>query len=161
MADPSFLQKLWDKGVDIAASVVASTISAAVIAAIATVTWRYKRKRDLQLEEDKQRQHARIESELALESQERQNREHLKHLKTELADFVAAMKGAASQAQLNELWRRYNVWLLNNGVNLREGNQRILSDGNEVLRDERLEVAFRDRADEMSRLVALTDWEPR
>jgi hypothetical protein len=103
----------------------------------------------------------RIESELALESQERQNRERLKHVNTELADFVAAMKGAASLAQLNELWRRYNVWLLNNGVNLREGNQRILSDGNEVLRDERLEVALCDRADEMSRLVGRTDWEPR
>jgi hypothetical protein len=43
MADPSFLHKLWEKGVDIIASIVASTVSAFIIAGIATLTWRYKR----------------------------------------------------------------------------------------------------------------------
>jgi hypothetical protein len=61
---PSVFEKLWNKGVDIAASVIASTRSAGIVALIATVAWRWKRIRDLQFEADKQRQQASISREL-------------------------------------------------------------------------------------------------
>ena len=70
LAELNPLQKLYNKGVDITAGVITSTISAGIIAIIATLAWRWKRKRDLRHEEDKQRQHDRISIELEAQRSE-------------------------------------------------------------------------------------------
>jgi hypothetical protein len=103
LADPTFVQKLWNKGVDIAASVVASTITAAIIAGIATLTWRYKRKRDLELEDAKQRQHDRVALELEHEKRKRDYRERIKRLAKERDDFVAALESSANPVRIQEM----------------------------------------------------------
>ena len=72
------LHKLWDKGVDIAAAVIASTLSAGIVATIATVTWRWNKRRDLKHEEEKQRQQQRIAAEHDEEQQRKAAHERLK-----------------------------------------------------------------------------------
>jgi type VI protein secretion system component VasK len=82
LADVPFWLKVRSRGIDIAASVIASTISAAIIAIIATFTWRWKRNRDLRFEEDKQRQQQRLAEEFAETESRRTARER------ELADLI-------------------------------------------------------------------------
>jgi len=131
LADPTFVQKLWNKGVDIAASVVASTITAAIIAGIATLTWRYKRKRDLELEDAKQRQHDRVALELEHEKRKRDYRERIKRLAKERDDFVAALESSANPVRIQELWDDYLRWLYSNKLQSLLGNQVILNECSE------------------------------
>jgi hypothetical protein len=63
-AEPGFFDKLWNKGIDIWAGIITSTVSAAIIAVIATAAWRFKLWLDLKNDEAKQRQHHRINQEL-------------------------------------------------------------------------------------------------
>src|ERR1035437_5995309 len=107
LADPSFWQKFCSKGVDIAASVAASTISAIIIAGIATLTWKLKRRRDLRLEEDKQRQHNRIALELEREKRVADRRALVKRLARERDDWVAVIAGATGSNRLQDGWERY------------------------------------------------------
>jgi hypothetical protein len=58
-ADLTLLQKLWNKGTDITAGVITSTISAGIVAVIATIFWNWEKRRDLRFEADKQRQQHR------------------------------------------------------------------------------------------------------
>jgi hypothetical protein len=128
-ADPSFLHKLWDKGVDITASVVASTISASIIALIATWTWGFKRKRDLRLEADKQLQHHRIEqeletheaNELALRARDAREREL-----TALVKSFEAASGEGSAVRLHEAWDMWLKWLYSHNLEYRPKNQEII-----------------------------------
>ncbi|MGA3027618.1 MAG: hypothetical protein ABSF98_22890 [Bryobacteraceae bacterium] len=126
LADAPFWLKVWNRGVDIAASVVGSTISAAIIAVIATFTWRWKRNRDLRFEEDKQRQQQRLEAEFAKNeklraaSQERHNR-----LTQERDYFVFALHGADPPSRINEIWAAYWEWMERNELNNLPANRKI------------------------------------
>ncbi len=155
VVDPSFIQKLWNKGVDIAAAVVASTISAAIIAGIATLTWKYKRRRDLHLEEAKQRQQYRIAGEMKAEDQRAERREYIKRLGRELDDFVRAMAGATDGERIDDVWYRYGLWLEQNEITLLPGNQRVLSNVGNVSRsiDRSAEAVAKD----ISEQVRLTE----
>ena len=127
LADPSFIEKLWNKGVDIAASVVASTISALIIAVIATSTWKFKRRRDLQLEEGKQRQQHRIAEEIKIEDQKKERREYIQRRARERDGCVAAFAGATDVGRLQAEWDQYLKWLTLNGIVHLPGNQAIVN----------------------------------
>lgn len=72
--------------------------SAAIIAVIATLTWRWKRKRDLKLEEDKQHQQWRI----AEEFEKKKRTEDVAALKRELEPLIDKFMSAAA-AESGEL----------------------------------------------------------
>jgi len=125
VADLPFWQKLWNKGVDIAASVVSTTTSAAIIALIATWTWRWKRKRDLRHEADKQRQQHAIGKELLA----KENRDREAQLKLELDPLVAKFSEAANTGNADLLqgaWDTWLGWLHQNQLEYIPANRRIL-----------------------------------
>jgi hypothetical protein len=127
LGDPSFIGKLWNKGVDIAASIVASTISALIIALIATLTWKFKRGRDLRLEADKQRQQSRIAQELEREKRRADHRDFVRRLAAERDSFASAISAATDLGRLQEEWVRYLRWLTENRLNNIPHNQKILN----------------------------------
>jgi hypothetical protein len=127
LTDLTFGEKLWNKGVDIAASILASTISALIIAGIATLTWRFKRKRDLKLEADKQLQHEEIALKLERERRRTDQRDRVKRLARERDEFAAAVAGAPIGRILDQGVRGYYEWMNNEGLTNLPGNQRILA----------------------------------
>jgi hypothetical protein len=70
IADIPWWTKLWFKGVDIGAGVAITVISAAVIGLTATILWKWKIRRDLELEEKKIRLHIQINEEIRKEADE-------------------------------------------------------------------------------------------
>lgn len=87
---PPFLQKLWDKGIDISASVITSVI----ITLIALAAWRVKLRLDLKAEEAKQRQQHRISEELAAPVQAREAAERRRALRTQCESLANAVAEA-------------------------------------------------------------------
>jgi hypothetical protein len=126
LADLSFWEKLWNKGVDVAASIVASTISAFIIAVIATLTWGFKRRRDLELEEDKLRQKNRLELEFAKQKQTEDDSNRLRQLEKVRDDFASAAASAPTPKGLQDVWDRYLRWLHDKGLLSLRKNQEIV-----------------------------------
>ena len=129
VADLPFWQKLWNKGVDIAAGVATSTISAAIIALIATWTWRWKRKRDLKHEADKQRQQYAIAEELAENRRARENRDRQLQLERELQSLAAKFTDAGTSGNaelLQGAWDTWLSWLHKNQLEYMPANRRII-----------------------------------
>jgi hypothetical protein len=125
----SYWHKLWDKGVDIGAGIVINTISAGIIALIATLAWRWKRKRDLKHEEDKQRQQHRIAEEFAREQHSKANVERRLGLERELESLVAKIANAGSVGNGEHLqiaWNGWRAWLTKNELQYLPRNQEIL-----------------------------------
>lgn len=121
-------QQLWNKGVDIAASVIASTISAAIIAFIATATWRWKRSRDLKFEEDKQRQQNRVVRDLAEETRRVEAAALHEKLKADTAEFIASMARAHTSQEIASEWERYVSRLQSNDLMKYAGNRKIVNE---------------------------------
>jgi chromatin segregation and condensation protein Rec8/ScpA/Scc1 (kleisin family) len=119
--------KLWYKGVDIAASILANSVSAAIIAVIATLTWRWKIRRDLSFEEDKQRQQDRVTRELERQKRRDEHRERVKTLSEDRDRFVSAILSVPSVDRLQTEWDRYLKWLTLNGLVNLPANQSILN----------------------------------
>ena len=126
VADVPFWQKLWNRGVDVAASVIASSITAAIIAIIATFTWRWKRNRDLHFEEDKQRQHQRLADEFAKQERQRVAGEQHDALSQQRENLAAAMLEAeADSILIKEVWWNYVLWVKSILLNYLAGNKNI------------------------------------
>src|SRR5579884_358573 len=123
LAPGDYFHKLWDKGVDIGAGVVISSVSGLILAAIATLTWRWKRRRDIKLEEDKQRQQHRIAQEFAQQEQ-RERGIQLKRERDALIQKVLDTQGNAQQLQ--KAWDAWETWLRKNGLEYLPGNRKIL-----------------------------------
>jgi len=111
LAHLPFLQKIWDKGVDIGAAVIASTISAGIVAGIATATWRWNKRRDLKHEEAKQRQQHGIAAEFANQERQQEAQERLAGLIEERKNLATAAQRAGNHEELAELWERYVAWM--------------------------------------------------
>ena len=119
-------EKLWDKGVDIAASIISAAISAGIVALIATLTWRWKRKRDLALEDEKARQHERI----AREFTEKDRLARLETLKSELGQLVANFDDVSRSMDearaLIVAWDSWLKWLERNNLQDLPSNSKLV-----------------------------------
>jgi hypothetical protein len=130
IADLPFWHKIWNRGVDIAAGVTTNTISAGIVALIATWTWRWKRGRDLKYEEDKQRQQHAIAEELAEKRRLKENLSRVSRLQRELEALVEKFANAGSPGnaeQLQKAWDTWAAWLEKNELNYLPANRKILN----------------------------------
>lgn len=116
-----FLQKVWDKGVDIAAGVITSVLATAVIALIGLLGWQAKLWLDLRADEKKQRQQHRIAQELESEKRRQEVRDQYERLHRERDSFASAVATQGRQGQA-ELWDRYLQWLQSNNLQHLPGN---------------------------------------
>jgi hypothetical protein len=128
VADLTPLQKLYNKGVDITAGVITSTISAGIIAFIATLAWRWKRKRDLRHEEDKQRQHDRIANQIESEKRKQAAHEEREQMKAAIEMLASRVETAQTAAYVAEYWENYLKFLIVNRLDLLPGNLRTISE---------------------------------
>jgi hypothetical protein len=122
-----FLQKLWDKGIDIGAAVIASTISAGIVAGIATAAWRWNKRRDLRHEDAKQRQQHRIAEELAEQTRRTEDRARHQRLSAQRATFADAMAKPIRQVEAAELWDQYLTWCRTDQLDLLPRNLSVLN----------------------------------
>jgi hypothetical protein len=123
LTELSLLQKLWNKGVDISAGIITSTISAAIIAGIATLTWRWKRRRDLKFEADKiDQQSLKADERVRQEARERGER-----LTYEKDGFAVSATSLTSGLELAELWTNFLDWLQKNELQHLPTNQTMFA----------------------------------
>jgi hypothetical protein len=130
IADLPFLLKLWNKGVDIAAGVVTSTLSAAIVALIATGTWGWKRSRDLKFEADKQRQQHAIAEDLANKQRADEEVARQSLLRQELEALLRDFANAGSPGSpdhLQDAWDAWVTWLKNNKLEYLPDNRNVLN----------------------------------
>lgn len=130
LVELTFWQKLLNKDVDIVAGIATSTISASIIAGIATLTWSWKLRRDLRHEEAKQRQQHRIAQQLAEEDDTRKARNRESGLRLELECLVDKFREAGSCGNarlLQDAWDDWLKWLLNRGLLYLPANQKIIN----------------------------------
>lgn len=112
----TFLQKLWDKGVDIAAAVIATTISAGIAALVATLTWRWNRHRDLKFEEEKLRLQQRVGEQKDIKDRKREGQERYERLERQrvvLAGEALNTKNSDEQADILDRWFE---WMKDNNL---------------------------------------------
>jgi hypothetical protein len=107
----SALQKLWWKGIDISASVIANTITAIIVAIIAEITWNRKRKKDLQLERDKELQRRQMADDLRRETLAGE----LRGKRWELARYISEAK---DREDLQERYQEARSWLYKTAISL-------------------------------------------
>jgi hypothetical protein len=142
------LLKLWDKGVDIAAGVITSTLSAGVIAVIATITWSWKRNRDLRFEAEKQRQAYSIAKEFDNQTKLIDDLQLGHKHKTELGHLIAAIEVAFNSEDREQLW--LNWQLLTGWIHINKFPHSPLS-LNVLRHDTRINDLRTDRPTEMSK----------
>jgi|GEM_PF-7083926 len=107
LAHLPFLQKIWDKGIDITASVVTSVI----IAGLALLVWKLKLRLDLEAEKQKQRQQHRLQQELAEELQRKAARARYLVLTEQRDAHAASVQACTKTTELLAAVGRYEGWL--------------------------------------------------
>ena len=130
IADLPFWLKLWNKGVDIAAGVVTSTLSAAIVALIATWTWHWKRNRDLKFEADKQRQQHAIAEELAHTKRADEESARQSILRQELEALLRDFESAGSPGnpdRVQDAWDTWGNWLKKHQLEYLPDNRKIFN----------------------------------
>jgi hypothetical protein len=125
-ADLGFIDKLWNKGIDISAGIITSTVSAAIVAVIATAAWRVKLWLDLKNDEAKQRQQHRIKQELEAPEHKMAEVARVTRLQAELKPLVEHLKAAANGPDLQIAWDRYADWLRGNDLQYLPDNQKVM-----------------------------------
>ncbi len=131
IGDAPFWLKLWNKGIDIAAGVVTSTLSAAVVALIATWTWHWKRTRDLKYEADKQHQQHAIAEELAQQKCAAETFARQSRLSQELQAILRPFASAGSPGnpdRVQDAWDNWVTWLKQNQLEYLPDNQKIINE---------------------------------
>jgi hypothetical protein len=128
LADLTPLEKLYNKGVDITAGVIISTISAGIVAVIAIIFWNWKKRRDLRFEADKLRLQHSFTEEAGAESRRQAARERRDRLGRERDIFAAQATQMTSGIQLAELVERYYRWLESSNIDHLPRNLKTLSE---------------------------------
>jgi hypothetical protein len=132
--DISLWEKLWNKGVDIAASVIASTITAGIVALIATLTWKRKRRLDLEFEMDKIRQVDKHND----ENTEKGEDKRISRLKGELGPLAEGVEIAGRSGdpkQCTAAWEAYTNWLATNKLEFIPHNRSLLNQWADISRE--------------------------
>ena len=122
LASFPFLQKLWDRGIDITASVITSLI----VAAIALLGWEFKLWLDLRADEAKLRQQHRIEEERAARKSRQDERDRHFRLKSERCSHANAVAAATKAYELQSAWGGYKTWMTTNELLSIPGNPELL-----------------------------------
>ncbi len=102
-AEPSYLIKLWNRGVDVGVGVETSVI----VGMIGLILYRGK----LWLDEQRQRQEIRIAAEEADRVRREEARNRLRRLVVERDTFLDAAKNAGNQLAQAQVWETYLEWL--------------------------------------------------
>ena len=131
-ADPSYLLKLWNRGVDVGVGVITSALSAGTVAVIAIVFWNWKKARDLRFEADKQRQNKRITDEFAEQERRRTVSAYHARLTEERRNWALKMAEAPDFPQIQDNWSSYWYWLITNSLDHLPGNRAIPREHPEV-----------------------------
>jgi hypothetical protein len=105
--DLSPYEKLWNKGVDIIATSLASVLSAAIL----LLGWKLKLHLDLKKEEAVQLQKAAIENQISLNKAADSRRQLIARLKGQLAVFAEEARTVSSESAAEKLSTRYTTWL--------------------------------------------------
>jgi hypothetical protein len=103
MQTATYFQKLWDKGIDISASVV----TAMIVGAIGLLLWKGKLWLDLRAEEAKQRQKFRLDDERAGALRESAAMERDHAMRCEFEEIVSDAELAPNMATQRKVWERY------------------------------------------------------
>jgi hypothetical protein len=130
IADLPFWLKLWNKGIDIAAGVLTSTLSAGIVALIATWFWRWKRSRDLKFEADKQHQQHAIAEDLAHKKHTVEELARRSLLSQELEALLETFTNAGSPGnpdRVQDAWDVWTAWLKKNQLEYLPDNRKILN----------------------------------
>ncbi len=96
---PAYLQKLWDKGIDISEGILVATVSAGIATAIALLGWKIKLHFDLKAEDERRR----------LRRAERRAR--LEQEREALAGTLAAAILRGDLSAINSTVLNYETWL--------------------------------------------------
>lgn len=107
LAQFPFLQKIWDKGLDITASVITSVI----IAVLALLVWKLKLRLDLKAEEQKQRQQHRLQQEFSEEPQRKAAWQRYLVLSEQRDAHAASVQACTKTTELLAAVDRYEGWL--------------------------------------------------
>jgi hypothetical protein len=109
--DLSPWDKLWNKGVDIIATSLASALSALLAAAIALMGWKLKLWLDLKKEKASQLQKTAIEDQIARDNTAESRRRLIAQFKTRVTVFAEETRNVRSESAAAELSTRYTKWL--------------------------------------------------
>ena len=151
LTDLPFWQKIWNRGIDVTVGVLTSTISAAIIAIIATLTWHWKRKRDLKHEADKKHQHVAIVEKLDKQKRYEADTERIAQLRQELEQLALQFASAGNRPGgvllLHGAWDTWVAWLQKNELQYLPGNRKILDQWASLAQDWDLSLSVSEPQD--------------
>lgn len=124
LADLSYAQKLWSRGVDISVGVITSVI----VGSIGLAFWRVKLWLDLRSAAAHQRQEHRIAEELAQGEKRRQIRELREQIAATVKLHAQQAYAAPNSVGLAEIWNKHVEWLMREKLNLLSANAEILGE---------------------------------
>jgi nuclear transport factor 2 (NTF2) superfamily protein len=105
LAEPTYLEKLWNRGVDVGVGVVTSVI----VASVGLAFWKVKLWLDLRADESKQRQQHRIQEDIRREKEREAQKELQQRLARELRMFVEQAEASRHVFHLADCWEQYFV----------------------------------------------------
>jgi hypothetical protein len=103
--------------------VIISTISAGIVAVIATIFWSWKKRRDLRFEAERQRQQHRIAEEFEQAKRQQELQERRDRLSRERDGFAEGATGATRCQELAQLWENFLAWMEMNDLQHLPKNQ--------------------------------------
>ncbi len=106
----SYLQKLWNRGVDIGVGVITSII----VGLIGLAFWRAKLWLDLRAAAKMQHQQHRIAEEFETEKRRQAARVRRDNLRTAMETLAKRAETVSNAFQLADCWEHYYQWLLDN-----------------------------------------------
>ncbi len=107
---PPFIQKLWDKGIDISASLIVTGVTAL----IALASWKIKLWLDLMADDAKDRRKNKRDQEFARERQKEQFRDRDARLLRERATLADEAAKVVLKIEFLSVTDRYTEWLKSN-----------------------------------------------
>jgi hypothetical protein len=117
MQDPGAWTKFWWKGVDIAADVTKSLVTALIIAVTAYLTWEKKKRREhkleLEHEEKKRRLAEHLDAEFKSAETQAARRRRIALLAAELKTHASDMRSVEGVYRAQDLRDRFLIWLEN------------------------------------------------
>lgn len=107
----SYLQKLWDKGIDISANVATSLIAAVIVGLVGLAFWKLKLRLELRAEETKKKLHYRMEDERAEKAKRRDAAERDETMRRELEEIALAVEAALTLGAQGVAWKNFEGFL--------------------------------------------------
>ena len=149
LASFPFLQKLWDKGIDISAAVITSVI----VAGIAALFWKFKLHLELKSDAAKQRQHNQLQREFDEEHATQEAELKRQRLEFERATHSGIIARVRTADALIPAWEQCAEWMRREGLLALGGNGALMVTVAEEAESMRQNAHTKRLADTLSKAI--------